>query len=150
MNSLDYVFQAICVGLPIATFLLITGRAVKAIEVYKECLIFLNDEVLRKKAEKFVNLVGITIYRILFMAYCLIPDYTNAIKNGNQLLDIYHERGKTGEDEGILLIRLAMIYEKLFKYVEAEKLYEKAISITTEIGDRKGEAIAYGNLGVMF
>ena len=150
MNSLDYVFQAICVGLPIATFLLITGRAVKAIEVYKECLIFLNDEVLRKKGEKFVNLVGITIYRMLFMAYCLIPDYTNAIKHGNQLLDIYHERGKTGEDEGILMIRLAMIYEKLFKYVEAEKLYEKAISITTEIGDRKGEATAYGNLGVMF
>ena len=56
------------------------------------------------------------------MAYCLIPDYTNAIKHGNKLLDIYHERGKTGEDEGNLLLTRAMIYEKLFKYVEAEKL----------------------------
>ena len=113
MNNLDCVFQVICVGLAVSTFLLNTGRGVKAIEVCKECLIFLNNEVLRKKEEKFVNLVSIAIYRRIFIAYCLIPDYTNAIKQGNQLLDISHERGKTGEDEGILLSRLAMIYEKL-------------------------------------
>ena len=150
MNNLDYLFQIICVGLAIGAFLLNTGRAVKAIEVYKECLIFLNDEVLRKKEGKFANLVGITIYRMLFMAYCLIHDYTNAVKHGKQLLEIYQQRTKTDEDEGNLLLRLAMIYKKTFKYVEAEKLYEKAISITREIGDRKGEATAYGNLGVVF
>ena len=82
MNDLDFLFQVICVGLVIGTFLVNTGRAVKAIEVYKECLIFLNDEVLRTKEEKFVNLVGITFYRILFMTYCHIRDYTNAIKQG--------------------------------------------------------------------
>ena len=150
MNNLDYLFQVICVGLAIATFLLKTGRAVKAIEVYKECLIFLNDEVLRTKEEKSVNLVGITIYRILFMAYCLIHDYTYAIKRGKQLLEIYQQRRKTGEDEGNLLLRLGMIYEKLFKYIEAGKLYDKAIIIMREIGDRKGEATAYGKLGVVF
>ena len=150
MNNLDYVFQVICVGLAIATFLLNTGRGVKAIEVCKEYLIFLNNEVLRRKEEKFVNLVSIAIYEIIFIAYCLIPDYANAIKHGNQLLDIYHKCGKTGEDEAILLLTLAMIYQKLFKYVEAGKLYEKAISITREIGDRKREAAAHGNLGVVF
>ena len=150
MNNLDYFIEAIYVGLFIATFLLNTGRGVKAVEVCKECLIFLNNEVLRRKEKKFVNLVSIAIDKIIFIAYCLIPDYTNAIKHGNQLLDIYKERGKTGKDEGILLLRLAMIYEKLFKYVEAGKLYEKAISIMREIGDRKGEAAAYGNLGIVF
>ena len=105
MNNLDYVFQVICVGLAIATFLLNTGRAVKAIEVCKECLILLNNEVLRKKKEKFANLVSIPIYKTIFMTYCLIPDYTNAIKHGKQLLDIYQERGKTGTDEVILLLR---------------------------------------------
>ena len=149
MNNLDYIFQVICLGLAIATFLLNTGRAVKAIEVCKECFIFLNNEVVRKK-EKFVYLVTIAIYQKIFIAYCLIPDYTNAIQNGNQLLDIYHERGKSGEDEVLLLLRLGMIYEKLFKYVEAGKLFENAISISREIGDRKGEAAAYGNLGVVF
>ena len=58
MNDLDFLFQVICVGLVIGTFLVNTGRAVKAIEVYKECLIFLNDEVLRTKEEKFVNLIS--------------------------------------------------------------------------------------------
>ena len=111
MNDLDFLFQVICVGLVIGTFLVNTGRAVKAIEVYKECLIFLNDEVLRTKEEKFVNLVGITFYRILFMTYCHIRDYTNAIKQGKQLLEIYQQRKKTDEDEGNILLRLAMIYK---------------------------------------
>ena len=150
MNNLDFIFQVVCVGFAIATFLLNTGRRIKAIEVAKECLIFLNHEVLRKEEGQFVDLVTIAIYEIIFIAYCFIPDYTNAIRHGNQLLDIYHQCGKTGEDEGILLLTLAMIYEKRFKYAEAEKLYEKAISITTEIGDRKGEAAAFGNLAVMF
>ena len=84
------------------------------------------------------------------MTYCHIRDYTNAIKQGKQLLEIYQQRKKTDEDEGNILLRLAMIYKNLFKYVEAKKLYEKAISITREIGDRNGEATAYGNLGVVF
>ena len=149
MNNLDYVFQVICVGSAIATFLLNTGRAVKAIEVCKECLILLNNEVLRKKEEKFVNLATSAIYTIIFIAYYLIPDYTNAIKHGNRLLDIYRKCGRTGECEGFLLSTLAMMYQKLFKYVEARKLYEKAISIARECGDRPGEAAAYGNLGVV-
>ena len=149
MNNLDYVFQVICVGLVIATFLLNTGRGVKAVEVCKECLIFLNNKVLRKKKEKFVNLVRIAIYKITFTAYCIIPDYTNAIKHGDHLLGVIHNRGKTSEDEGILLLRQAMIYEKLFKYGEAGKLYEKAISVMKELGDRKGEAAAYGKIGIV-
>ena len=52
MNSLDYVFQVICVGLAIAIFLLKTGRCVKAIVVCKECLIFINNEVLKKKGSE--------------------------------------------------------------------------------------------------
>jgi len=54
MNNLDHIIQVICVGLAIATFLLNTGRGVKAIEVCKECLIFLNNEVRKKKEEQFV------------------------------------------------------------------------------------------------
>ena len=150
MNNLHYVFQVIYVSLAIATFLLNTVRALKAIEVFKECLILLNNEVARKKEEEFVYLVRIAIYQKIFTAYCLIPDYTNAIKHGKQLLDIYQEREKTGEDEGILLLALGMIYEKLFKYVEAGKLYEKAVSIMKEIAHRNGEAAASENLAVMF
>ena len=149
MNNLDYVFQVLCVGLAIATFLLNTDRGVKAIEICKECLILLHNDVLRKKEEQFVNLVRIAVYRAIFMAYCLSADYTNATKHGKQLLDIYHECGKTDE-ECILLLKVAMIYEKQNKYVEAGKLYEKAIKIMREIGDKKGESGAYCNLGAVF
>ena len=142
MNNLYYVLQVICVGLAIATFLLNTGRAMKAIEISKECLIFRKDEVLKEKGKQFLNLVNIAIYKTIFEAYCLLPDYTNAIKHGKQLLGIYHVCGKTGE-EGILLIKLAMIYRKQYKYVEAGELYKKAINVMREIGDRKGEAVAY-------
>ena len=149
-NLVNNVSPVICVGLAIATFLLNTGRSLKAIEVSKECLIFLKDEELKEKDtdKQFVNLISIAIYRSIFMAYCLIPDYTNAIKHGKQLLDIYHECGKTVK-EGILLLKVAMIYEKQFKYVEAGELYAKAINIMREIGDRSGEAAAYTNLGAM-
>ena len=150
MNNLDYVFQAIFIGLVVATYLLNTGRAVKAIEICKECLIFLNNEVPKQKAEQLVNFVSSTTYRKIFMAFCLISDYKNAIKYGKQLLDIYHECGKTGEDEGHVLLKLGRIHEKQFEYVEAGELYEKAINIMREIGDRSGEAAAYTNLGAMF
>ena len=150
MNKLYHVSQVICVGLAIATFLLNTGRAVKAIEICKECLIFLNNEVPKQKAEQLVNLVGIAIYTTIFVAFCLISDYKNAIKYGKQLLDIYCECGKKDEVEGQVLLELGMIYEKQFKYVEAGELHEKAINITREIGDRRGEAAACGSLGVVF
>ena len=126
------------------------STAVGSVEVCKECFIFVNSVVSKKTEEQFVNLVSIAIYRTIFMAYCLTPDYTNAIKHGKQLLDIYHECGRTGKDEGILLLKLAMIYEKQFKYVEAGKLYAKAINIMREIGDWSWESVAYGNLGVLF
>ena len=150
MNKLYHVCQVICVGLAIATFLLNTGRIVKAIELCKECLIFLNNEVPKQKAEQLVNLVSIAIYRTIFMAFCLISDYKNAIKYGKQLLDIYHECGKRDEVEGQVLLKLGMIYEKQYKYVEAGELYEKAINVMREIGDRRGEAAACGSLGVVF
>ena len=82
MNYLDYAFQVISVGSAIAIFLLNIGRGEKAIQVCKECLIFLNNEVLRKKEEEIVRLVSIAIYEIIFLAYRRIPDNTNAIKHG--------------------------------------------------------------------
>ena len=46
MDNVDDIFQAIFIGIFVATFLLNTGCDLKAIEVYSECLIFLNHEVL--------------------------------------------------------------------------------------------------------
>ena len=49
MNIID-ILKAIFIGLIVATFLLNTGRGLKAIEVCKECFILLNNVPLKKDA----------------------------------------------------------------------------------------------------
>ena len=146
MDNVDYIFQAIFIGLVVATFLLNTGRALKAIEVYRECLIFLNHEVLRTKGKIF-NLRHINIYKTIFRAYCLIPDHTKALIYGRKPLDIYRECGKKDE-QGDLMVKLANIYLMQYKCLKARELYDKAINITKEMGDRKNEAYTDEKVGI--
>ena len=141
------ILQAISIGLVVATFLLNTGRCLNAIDVSKECFIFLNNGVVKTEADMF-KLINIFIYKTIFRAYCLIPDYTNALIHGRELLEIYHECGETNS-EGNLTVILAKICKQQYKYVEAEELYEKATKITKEMGDRKHEAYYDEEIGIM-
>ena len=147
MNNIDDIFQAIFIGLVVATFLLNTGRALKAIEVCRECLIILNHEVLKTEGEIF-NLLHINIYKTIFRAYCLIPDHTKALIYGRKLLDIYRECGRKDE-KGNLAVELADMYRQQYKYREARELYEKANKITKEMGDKKSEAYTNEALGII-
>ncbi|XP_078357079.1 uncharacterized protein LOC144641935 [Oculina patagonica] len=147
MNDIEDLLQAISIGLVVATFLLNTGCALKAIEICKECLIFLNSEVL-KKEEHFIKLLKLGIYVRMYNAYYLIDDYTNAIQYSRELLVIYHECGETAE-EGNVTIALAELYEGRCEYAKAKELYERAINIMIQTGDRKQQADAYGNCGNM-
>ena len=147
MNNITDILQAISIGLVVATFLLNTGRGLKAIYVCKDCFIFLNKGVLKTEAEMF-KVINICIYKTIFRAYCLIPDYTKALIHGRELLDIYHECSET-DSEGNLTVTLAKICEQQYKYVEAEELYEKATKILKEMGDRKNEAYTDEKIGIM-
>ena len=147
MNDMEEVFQTLSIGLVVATFLLNNGRALKAIQICKECLIYLSKEVLKTEAQ-LVNSIKIGIYQRMFEAYCLLPDYTNAIKYGRELLVMYRECGETVE-EGNISIRLANIFERQCKYAEARELYKRAINIMEEIGNRKSEVYAYVQFGIM-
>ncbi|XP_078367408.1 uncharacterized protein LOC144651303 isoform X1 [Oculina patagonica] len=147
MNDKEDVEQAICISLVVAYFLLNTGRALKAIEICKECLIFLHTKALKKENQYGKIFYG-GIYNTMFSVYSVIPDYTNAIKYGRKLLVIYCDRGDTAE-EGNITIKLANIYERLYQYAEARELYERAINIMKETGNRKRQAYAYGKVGNM-
>jgi len=147
MNNIEYILQVICIGLAVATFLLSTGRSLKAIAVCKECLNFLLNEVSGKE-EQIFNFLNIAIYKALFKAYFLVNDCMNATKCGWILLDIYRECGETAK-VGILILMLANICEQQFKYKEARQLYKKGINIFIVTGDKKGEAYAYGKCGAM-
>ena len=96
MNITGHILKAVHIGIVVATFLLNTGRALKAIEVFKECLTFLNNRVVRMEEEIF-NLLYITIYKTIFRSYCLIPDHTEALIYGRKLLDAYCQCGKKEE-----------------------------------------------------
>ena len=145
MNIIEAILQAITIGLVVAYFLLNTGRALKAIEVCKECLIVLNNEVLQKE-KQFVTLSKIRIYVAIVRASCIIANYPSAISYGRKLLDIYRERGETAK-EGSLTLTLADICEQQCKYAKARELYQRAINIMRETSDRKGEAYVYGKFG---
>ena len=147
MNNIDDIFQAIFIGLVVATFLLNTGRALKATEVCRECLIFLNHEVLKTEGEIF-NLLHINIYKTIFRAYCLIPDHSKALDYGRKLLDIYRECDRK-DKEGNLAVELADMYRQQYKYQEARELFEKANNITKEMGDLKNEAYTNEALGII-
>ena len=54
MNNQTDILPAISIGLVTASFLLNTGRRLKAIEVCKECLTFLNNEV-QKTGEELIT-----------------------------------------------------------------------------------------------
>ena len=42
------------------------------------------------------------------------------------------------------------MFQSLGQYEKAKEYLQKALVITTEIGDRNGEGTCYGNLGTMF
>ena len=45
---------------------------------------------------------------------------------------------------------LGNVFNSLGEYAMAKEYYEKALAISTEIGDRAGEGRCYGNLGNVF
>ena len=148
MNNIEEIIQAIFIGLLAATFLLNTGRALKAIELCKENLVLLNNVepiIAKQIGQKFHR----AIYKIMFMGYRRVSDHTNAITCGKKLLAIYRKCGDTVK-EGNLGMKLAGLYYTQSMYVEAKKLYERTNIIMTEIGDRAGEATCKVNLGAVF
>lgn len=58
----------------------------------------------------------------------------------------------SGEDEisGYLLGSLGILYYQIGSYKKAIEYYEKALAISQEIGDRRGEGNYLGNLGIAY
>ena len=148
MANIEEIIQVISIALVVANFLLNTGRALKAIEVCKESLALLNDKALSIK-QQFGKLLYGRIFYTMFTAYYRSHDIKNAITYGRKLLVIYCDCGKTVQ-EGWLSIELAQVYQSQNKYDEAKELYERAITIMKEIGDKEGEGTCYGNLGFVY
>ena len=133
MKDLKEIVQAIYIGIVLGTLLFMTGRAQKAIELFKKSLVLLNNKTLEKE-EQFGKSLKEAIYKILFAAHFLIREYTDAIAYGRKLLAIERERGIVNEEKHC--IKLAAMFQVRCRHAEAIELYEKAISIFSKIGYR--------------
>ncbi|KAL9986596.1 hypothetical protein ACROYT_G000764 [Oculina patagonica] len=148
MNNSGEIRRAISTGLIVAVFLLNTSRALKAIDLCNECLYILGNKAFTKEREVIQAYHNI-IYWITFTAYCVISDYTNAIKYGKELLVMCSKCGEKAF-EGMLSLRMAELYHFQSKHFKVTKLCAKALEIFTETGERKGEASCYESLGIVF
>ena len=152
MNNIDdilQVAQTILVGLVVAMFLANTGRALKAIKLCKECLIFLKNDVPgnielfgKLDMEGSITILLANIYERQCKYATAIEYYHRAI---NIMKDTDNKRG-----EGYAYGKFGIVSYHFGEYEKAREYHEKALAIRVEIGDKEGEATDYGNLGTVF
>ena len=147
MDNIKDIKATIRVGLVVAAFLQNTERYLQASELCKECLILLSNIALGTE-DQFTKLFYRNIYVVMFNAHFSISDYTNAERHARKLLPIFRDSGDKGQ-EGTLSLRLAEIYYRQSRLLDARELFECAIKLMKAIGERREEAMAYGNLGTL-
>ena len=96
--------------------------------------------------KKEVELAYTNINRMFFKACLLLKDHKSAIECGKILLDFLRRLGLRAE-EGQVIFELAELCRLQSKFKDAKGLYNKALRIYIETGDRKGEAACYESLG---
>ncbi|CAH3182452.1 unnamed protein product [Porites evermanni] len=148
MYNILEILQTIRIGVDVATFLFNTGRIIKAVDIFNECLVLLNGKAL-ETIKELTTPVLIYVYRKLLDGYTRVYDHTRAIECGKKLLVTLHNSGQK-EVEGMTLLKVAKIYYQRSKFEEAKQFYEKALSIMIEAGNNRGVGACYGNLGTVF
>ena len=152
-GKLQKVMQAyavISIGTIVAKFLITTNRAVKGIQLAEECLIFLNNTVLRENTKIFNGNYCYICIIISFAYKNFIYDYKRAIEWGEKNLEATVQLfGEFSDPVGSATMMLAFSYHKQLKYEKAKELFEKALRIKQETGDRKSEATCYSRLGAL-
>ena len=145
MNYVEEILHAIFIACLVASFLFNTGRVLKAIELCKESLVLLSNKVLSVK-KPLRQRMYTKIYHTMFKAYCRVNDHTKAIACGRKLLNIHRESGDIVKESELSIV-LAQIYRSQSMYAEAKELYERAIPAIQKTGNRRREAMAFGDLG---
>ena len=110
------------IALVVALFLLNSDRIQKAIEIWNECLILLNN-IGQNSKDQFISrppLIYTAIYNALFGAYRSISDYISAERYGMKLLVLYSETGDLVK-EGDVSMALAEVFESQNRFTDAKK-----------------------------
>ena len=149
-QKVNQALQVISIGTDVANFLISTNRVVKGIQLAEECLIVLDNTVLRENTKIF-NELYCYISVMISNAYCNIYDYTRAIEWCEKDLETSVQFfGEFSDEVGSSAMMLAVLYRRQLKYEKAKELLEKALRIKQDTGNRDGEATCYIDLGAHF
>ena len=118
LQELEVVLQAITIGSIVAFFLFNTSRVLKAVELWKECLIILNNKALDKN-NMIIKLYYEQIRWIVIEGCCRINDYQTGIKYGRELLALYRQSGERTK-ERMVLFKLETLHQRQGDNVEAK------------------------------
>ena len=145
MDNTDEIIWTMSIGTLIACFLLKTSRVPQACELCQECLIPLKNAAHKKQVE----LAYMAINGVLFQACLLLNDHKSAIKCGKKFLDCLSGLGLRAKEGVLIIFQMAILYQLQNKFKDAKGLYNKALRIFIETGDRKKEAMCYKSLGTV-
>ena len=153
MNNAVDVCEALLFVFPVSTFLLNSTHVLKAMDLFRESLILLNQKALEKW-----NWIGYSwplkfkeqIHYGLFQGYCLINDYSRAIEYGREVLVSARRRRNRNLKRWVTF---SFIPEKVHHckgiYQKAKELYSKALSFMVDAGEKALELSCYGNMGTL-
>ena len=166
MSSTKRVKHVINTATHVANFLFKTGRILKAIELYKERLILLNNIQLTS------NFVPIRDHTGAIESDRMHRQYDARCKEAMQIFEqgkLHQHQGEYQKSKDLYLKALSIfiefgniygeaaccgslgnVFQCLGEYVKAKEFLQKALQISREIGDKHGEAACYVILGNVF
>ncbi|XP_022797219.1 tetratricopeptide repeat protein 28-like [Stylophora pistillata] len=138
----------ISIGLAVAIFLLNTGRVLQAIKMCQECFILLRNGALREDIPD-TKLLYQGVFTTAIKAHFRLFANTSTEEYLREQLLLFQESDNPPE-KGWLQLTLAKILQDKNKFAEAVRFYKSAMAIMKTNRDSHGEAITYGNLGILF
>ena len=139
------VEEALLIGSLVAVFLVNSGRIRKAMEIFKECLVVLEEKAFKGGNELFKLMYEEFLFEV-FEGYLSLNDFANAVECGRVLLTLACESGNK-DQEGMVYFKLGTLHLLHCKYQEAKTFYEKALGIMIATGSILEEGSCYLNLG---
>ena len=151
MNATEEVLLEVTIFLAnqISSYLYFTNRVLKAIELSKELLFFLDHKTLKNAEKELVFSAKLEAYVTIFFGYSRTNQTLLAIDSGRKLLDLTRQNNLR-EVEGRVSLELAKRYMDDWHFNEAKELCLKALSIAIETGRTEDESDCYATLLIIF
>ena len=151
MDNLEEITTVLDKGMFIARYLMKTNRVRAAIDLLKECLIFLANNALKKAEKSYMLKVRLSYEDIcikLFGALCRTDDLKRAMECGRKLQTLLRESDRKNKG-GWVTLYLGALYYRQDKYEDAKELYLEALDIMKQTEDANGEALCLIALGIV-